>query len=284
MASNLSPWMYNMGGAQKPLLVRGKVQAASTQAIKMGELCTLNQTSGYWEPVDAAADVKWNLAFSAEEVSVLNTPQARYADFIVPRPDDVFEIEMAAATAITFESNYPPTGTDSQTATLDADGAAVLNSVGFGNYPTTEKYAGTTARSVSHGQFTVNPMYSYYKQLVHDGTTHMKVLAVTSDLTLLSDWSGMLVTNSGATGAVQVDLPQTCPIGVFFKFAVVTAQELRIHSAGGGVIVKGGKQADSKYVSITDEGDFVHVVCVGSNDWLAFSSISGADGDISVET
>ncbi len=283
-ATNLYPWVRNLDGATDPLVILGKVQAGATQAIKQGELVTWNETSGYFEPIDAAADIKYNLAFAGEEVSKLNTPQAGYRHIIVPRPADVFEIELAAAAAIEVGHNYEPTGTNSQTATLDADGDPVFNAVGQANYPGREKYAGTTIQSASHGLFTVNIAYSYYRQLVPPQGMFLKVLTVTAALTLKEEWSGMLVHNLGASGAVQVDLPQNCRIGTNFFFACAADQELRIHSAGGGIYVKGDKQADSKYVSVTDIGDFVHVVCLGANDWLAYSSISGADADITVES
>lgn len=285
MASNLgNPWRYDLNGAQDPLRVRGKVQGGSTQAIKSGELCTFDETSGYWQPISAAADIKWNLGFSEGEIDSDNAPAARYAMFIVPRPGDVFEIPLAAAAAVEIGHNYEPTGTDSQTATLDADGEPVLCQVGHSNYPEVMPKGGTTVASIANGFFTVNKAYSYYRMMVRDEGSHMKVLAVTAAVTLLKEWSGMLVHNTGATGAVQVELPQDAVIGTFFRFACGVDQALRIHTTGGGIAVAGAVQTDSKYVSITDIADFVNVVCLGAMDWLAFESISGADGDISVET
>jgi len=283
-AVNLAVWHHNIGGATEPYLIKGLVQAASTQAIKQGELCTWNNTTGYWTPADAAADTLYNLAFAAEEINTINTPAARYSTFIVPRPEDVFEIELLAAASIALEANYEPTGTDSQTATLDADGEAVFCSVGDSNYPNAEKYGGTSITSVSHGLFTMNAAFSYYKNLVRNGQTHMKVIVVTAAKTLLKEWSGALIINTGATAAALIELPQDAPIGCNFRFTATAAQALQIHSTGGGIIVKGEKQADSKYVAIDDEGDFIHVVCLGAMDWLAYTSITGTETAIAVET
>ena len=68
MAVNLYPWVRNDFGATKPLIVRFPVQAGSTQEIVRGEICDLNETSGYMAPVDAVADGNlYKLAFSNEE-------------------------------------------------------------------------------------------------------------------------------------------------------------------------------------------------------------------------
>jgi hypothetical protein len=284
MARNLGdPWKYNLDGATQPLVVRGLVQDGSTQAIKSGELLNWNETSGYWAPVDAAADILYNLGFSEGEIDSDNAPAARYARIIIARPGDVFEIPLAAAAAVELGHNYEPTGTNSQTATLDADGDPVFCQVGQSNYPEAMKKGGTTVASIANGFFTMNKMYSYYKQMVRDGTTHMRVIGVTAATTLLEEWSGALIHNISATTDRQVDLPQNCPIGTFFRFVAGSANAMQVHSAGGGIIVKGGKQADSKICSVTDEGDFLHVVCVGVNDWLSFSNIGGADSEITVE-
>ena len=102
--------------------------------------------------------------------------------------------------------------------------------------------------------------------------------------TLTAAHSGTVHTNLGATGAIVATLPQSPPAGTTFKFVCMADQELRLEpGAAGGIYVKGAKQADSKYVSVTDIGDFIHLIADGNGDWVAAASISGADADISVE-
>ncbi len=281
MADNMDVFRGNLRGLPA-ILISGLVQAGSTAAIKKGELLTWNETAGYFIPISAAADAaEWLLAFANEEIDSDNTPAARYAEILVPGPEDLLEIPLAAAAAIEVGHNYVPTGTNSQTATLDADGYPVFTAVGQGNYPRPNKWAGTTVRSQANGLFTMNYEYSYYKRLVKMPGERMKVLTLGGATTLLEEWSGAIVTVSTAA---ELALPQNCPIGTHFHFVVSTAANLDVVSAGGGVYIKGAKQADDKYIRVADEGDFMHLVHIGSNDWVAVSSISGADGDITVES
>lgn len=102
--------------------------------------------------------------------------------------------------------------------------------------------------------------------------------------TLTAAQSGTVHTNLGASGAIVATLPQSPPKGTMYQFVCMADQELRLEpGAAGGVYVKGAKQADDKYVSVTDIGDFVHLIADGNGDWVAVASISGADADISVE-
>jgi hypothetical protein len=105
-----------------------------------------------------------------------------------------------------------------------------------------------------------------------------------SSFTLTFGQSGTVHTNLGASGAIVATLPQSPPKGTTFKFVCMADLELRLApGAAGGIYVKGAKQPDNKYVSVTDIGDFVELVADGNGDWVATASISGADGDISVE-
>ncbi len=107
----------------------------------------------------------------------------------------------------------------------------------------------------------------------------------TANFTLTAAHTGTVHTNLGASGAITATLPATPPTGTEFKFVCMAAQELRMEpGAAGGIYVKGAKQADDKYVSVTDVGDFVHLIADGNGDWVAVASIGGADADITVET
>ncbi len=116
-------------------------------------------------------------------------------------------------------------------------------------------------------------------QIGHDPMAHH-----TASFALTALQSGTTHTNLGAVGAVTVTLPQSPPKGTCFKFVCMADQELRLApGAAGGIYIKGLKQADNKYVSITDIGDFIHLIADGNGDWVAVASISGADTDITVQ-
>lgn len=282
---NIAFFHSNLNGLVEPLRIKGLVQAGSTADIQVGELCTWDETSGYWIPISAAGDAElYQLAFCDEEISTLTAPAARYAMFVVPRPEDVFAIELAAAAAVTLGANYVATGTNSQTATVDADGLPIFNSVGDANYPIAAKYGGTTVVSESHGLFTMNPEFSYYKKLVPLAGAYKKVLTIGAATTLKEEWSGAIVHNIGATAAYEVELPQNCRIGTHFYFVSGDTDDLRVHSTGGGIYIKSGKQADSKYIGLADINDFMQIVHIGENDWLAFGSMVSSETAIVVET
>ena len=105
-----------------------------------------------------------------------------------------------------------------------------------------------------------------------------------ADFTLTAAHTGTVHTNLGASGAITATLPATPPTGTEFRFVCMADQELRLEpGAAGGIYIKGAKQADDKYVSVTDIGDFIHLIADGNGDWVAVASISGADADITVE-
>ncbi len=105
-----------------------------------------------------------------------------------------------------------------------------------------------------------------------------------ANFTLLAAQSGTVHTNLGASGVVTATLPQSPPAGTTFQFVCMADQPLRLEpGAAGGIYIKGAKQADNKYVSVTDIGDFVHLIADRNGDWVAVASIGGADADITVE-
>ncbi len=105
-----------------------------------------------------------------------------------------------------------------------------------------------------------------------------------ANFTLTAGQSGTTHTNLAAVGAITATLPQSPPKGTTYQFVCMADQELRMEpGAAGGIYIKGAKQTDDKYVSITDIGDFVHLVADGNGDWVAVASIGGADADISVQ-
>ncbi len=122
-------------------------------------------------------------------------------------------------------------------------------------------------------------------RLAGDGPARMSPIDHrTANFGVSARQSGTTFTNAGAGGTITATLPQSAAKGTTFAFVCMADQALRIApGTGGGIYIKGAKQADNKYVSITDIGDFVHLIADGSGDWVAAASIGGADADISVE-
>ena len=112
-----------------------------------------------------------------------------------------------------------------------------------------------------------------------------RVLTKTAAYTLTNNDHGAVIQNLGASGSVTITGPASPFTGFTVTLLVAAAQALVFDPKpdAASVIIKGGVQTAGKYISITDEGDFVTLVYDGTN-WLATASLSGADADISVES
>lgn len=274
MASNKYPFSYNLGG-KDPLIFPGKVQAGSSQAIVRGEICTYDETTGYFIPVNAVADQRYSLAVANEEQK--SDGLARYMEFIALRKDDVFEFEIDASAQVELGDGLTLTASNSQKLTRDVDGQAVAFSVGDSNYPET----GTTLRNTASARVVFNPVHSYYEQRVLKNQL-MKVITVTDDITLKVEDCGAVI---HVTEAQTITLPNAnVPRGWNVKIVVGGDAAVVIDPKPdtAGIYIKGALQAAGKYISMTDIGDFVELVWDGTN-WIAINSLSGADGDITVE-
>ncbi len=279
MAENKAPWMKNLDGAIAPLIMPGKVQAGSTQAIKRGELCVYDETSGYFVPLNAVADARYSLAIAAEEQK--SDDAARYMAFFMPREGDVFEFALSAAAAVALGDALIPVASQSQQLARDVDGTIIAVSVGTDNIPE----VGTTLTSKSYAQAVIHPEYSYYYKNVLQRSLK-KVIHATASITLKLEDCGAVVTNKGASGSVTITAPSAVvPVGWHFKMMVAAAQTFVFDPKPdtAKVVIKGALNTAGYYFSMADEGDFAELVWDGT-DWLAVNSISGADGDITVES
>lgn len=273
-AVNLYPWVRSNAGASAPYVFPGKVQAGSTQEIKRGEICVFNETSGYWVPVNAVADAVYNLAIANEEQK--SDGLERYMEFIAPREDDVFEFVLAAAGQRSIGDILTLTASDSQKLTYDVDGVPVATITGFQNYPE----EGTTHLSISYAEVSFLPVVShYYKTIV--GRSLKKIITTAADLTLKAEDIGAVV---HVTAAKTVTAPSNVPAGWWFDMVVGSdnAAVFDPKPDTACVYIAGAKQAAGKYISMTDIADFARFIFNGT-DWIAVFSISGADGDITVE-
>jgi len=278
-AVNKYPWVRNLFGRTKPYTFMGLVQAGDTQEIKMGEICEYNGTATYFSPVDAVADRCYSLAIAAEEQKA--GAASRYMKFFGILPGDVWEFELASAAQVSIGYALELTASNSQKLTYDADGDAVAFAIDNGNYP--EK--GTTLTSISYVQCVFNTQFSYIMQIGFQ-QNQRKVMAKTAAYTITPEDNGAIITNKGATGSVTLTGPSgTVPVGFNFHMAVMADQAFVFDPKPdtASVYVAGAAQTAGKYISVTDIADFVELVWDGT-DWLAIASISGADGDISVET
>ena len=132
MATNQSRWRGNMFGANGPLIIPGKFQAGSTQAIKKGELLEFTgDTNSAWVPLDSDFDMRGNVAIAACEIK--SGDREGYYPIIVPRPGDIFELSLATAagTAQGTRMYY----SDSETVTATVGTNVLATAVGSQGYP-----------------------------------------------------------------------------------------------------------------------------------------------------
>jgi len=280
MAVNKQPYLKNsITGEVRPYIGYGKVQAGSTQAIKRGEICAFNETSGYFVPVDAVADCRYSLAIANEEQK--SDSLERYMEFIFPREGDIFEFALNASRQIAYGDALTLTASDSQTLTYDADGFVVAHSVGSDNYPE----IGTTIAYRSYAQVEFRKEVSYYyKNIVPMDLK--KVINLTGDYTLKVEDNGCVITNTGASGGVTLTAPSgTVPVGWHFKMVCTAADAMAFDPKPDTtqLVVQGAVQTAGYYASITDEADFIEWMWDGTY-WVAISSISGADTDITIQS
>ena len=161
-AVNKDPFRYSKSKDGKPDVFLGLVQAGGSAAIKVGEICTWDETTSYFVPVNAVADHRYPLAISKEEQKSTGRAELtaiRYIEFYSLHPNDVFEFELAAARTLALGDPFTLTASNSQKLTYGAGAFAVAISVDFGNYPQEED---TTIRSQSFARVRFNPAVSYH--------------------------------------------------------------------------------------------------------------------------
>ncbi len=170
MASNQYPrYMGNMYNAvQEPLIVPGKFEAGSGQAIKEGELLELTADSNTsWTPMDADFAGSANVAIAIEEIK--NGDLMGYYSILVPRPGDRFIFDLDTA-------NNPALGTalyyDSSEQVSESGSNILAYVSGWDHYPKQGHGAedivsdqGETLRDVSKVILTFKEAVSYWKAL-----------------------------------------------------------------------------------------------------------------------
>jgi len=176
MATNKMRWCGNINGATEPLIAIGKFAAGSSQAIKRGELLEFTgDTNKEWVPLDsdfdmsAAAGSGGKIAIANEEVK--SGDRAGYYEIIVPRPGDLFEFDLASASAVAVGTALYYSS--SEAVTTSAGTNIIGHAAGQEHYPQKQGHladdasgdAGTTIRSTSQVRMTVEPSNSYYSAM-----------------------------------------------------------------------------------------------------------------------
>jgi len=214
-AVNKDPFVRSGRKNGNPHTFKGLVQAGATAAIKIGEICTWNETVGYFIPVNAVADSRYPLAIAKEEqkLAVGRTGElnaARYMEFYSLHPEDVFEFPLAAAAAVIPGDPYTLTASDSQKLTAAAGAFPVAFIVDDDHFP---QEINTTIRSISYGNFSFNPVASFWGYRWGKGLTGAsggrRVLTITSDETITeNECYNTFILVSGAT---TITLPAVKP-------------------------------------------------------------------------
>jgi len=164
-------FLHNMiTGSTVPLKKLGLFRAGADQAVAVGEILEKTySTNTTFEPLDSDYDMTGTddaVALACEEIK--SGDRAGYYEVIVPRPGDVFEAPLAAASAITIGSALYY----SSSTALTTSGYYPIGYVcGMDNYPSKQGHAsddasvdsGTTVKSTSYVQFTFKESVSYFK-------------------------------------------------------------------------------------------------------------------------
>ncbi|MFH1613900.1 MAG: hypothetical protein ABIG61_02290 [Planctomycetota bacterium] len=260
-AINKDPFVYSKSKDGKPSVFRGLVQAGSSAAIKIGEICTWNETTGYFIPVNAVADHRYPLAIAKEEQKSSGRGEltaSRYIEFYSLDPNDVFEFVIDAAAAVELGTPYTLTTSDSQKLTAAAGDFAVAINVDDGHYPQEED---TTIRSISYARVSFNPAVSWWgyrmSQFVRPGR---RVIVLTDNATLAeNDMYNTLITQSGT--AKTIILPAVKP-GMDVIIVCTVAQALHVDPNASDAIRLDGTvlTAGNKLSSASGAGDMVHLI------------------------
>lgn len=163
MASNKNAWLRNDFGDTKPLIKLGYFAAGSTRTVCRGEIIYISTIT--WIPLASDTTMANIIAVANEEIK--STDLAGYYQIIVPRPGDVFEFELATATACaTGAALYY--STSQKLTTSGSNIVAYVN--GQAHYPQQQGHMsdgdpvdrGSTVNSASYVQCSIATGASWY--------------------------------------------------------------------------------------------------------------------------
>lgn len=102
-----------------------------------------------------------------------------------------------------------------------------------------------------------------------NGMTERTVAIKTAAYTVVAGDVGKTFTTEGAGGAVTFSLP-AATVGLWYRFCVMAAQELRIDPNGSETIAlpsTGAQSAAGKYITADAAGEGVEIECVKAGQW-----------------
>ena len=242
-ATNKDPFVRTTRKDGLPSVFKGLVQAGATQAIKIGEICAWDETTGYWVPIDAVADHRYILAISKEEQKAVGRAELtaiRYIDFYSLDPADQFEFALDAALSLELGAPFTLTASDSQKLTAGAGAFAVAINVDDGHYPQEED---TTIRDRSYAVVSFNPSISWWGYRLNQSMRPGR--RVISGTTITLKESDMYNTLLLCTGTGTVTLPAVKP-GMDIIIVVITAAKTIISpNASDKIRVLGAQLANN---------------------------------------
>ena len=283
MSINKDPFVFSNRKNGLPHTFLGLVRAGGSQAIKIGELCTWNEQTGYFKPVDAVADHRYPLAISREEqkAAVGRTAELnaeRYMEFYSLHPEDVFEFEIAAAAAVAVGDPYTLTLSDSQKLTAAAGAFAVAFAVTDDHYP---QEINVTIRSISYARVAFNPVASYWgyrfsKGLVaRSGGRRVITVSTTEELTE-NDMYNTLILLSGTT---TVTLPAVKPgMDIIVLNADANANKVDLN-ASDQFRLDGAQKVAGTYIGATGIGKWVRIITEGANAFIVIAKVGEWAGE-----
>jgi len=277
-AVNKDPFVRSTRKDGLPSVFKGLVQAGATAAIKVGEICTFNETTGYFIPVNAVADHRYPLAIAKEEQKASGRAELtaiRFIEFYSLDPADQFEFPLAAAQALALGDPFTLTASDSQKLTAAAGAFAVAICVDDGHYPQEEDY--TPIRSRSYAVVSFNPAASYWGYRMSQVVRGGRRIITSSGAFALAE-NDMYNTLVLATTTSTITLPAVKPgmdtIIVSVAAAVITVSP----NASDKIRVKGAQLADDKDISnvtTAAAGDTVQLLTESADGFIAISVEGG---------
>lgn len=276
-AVNKDPFVRSRSKDGLPSIFKGLVRAGSSQAIKVGEICTWDEQTGYFKPVDAVADHRYMLAISKEEQKSAGRAEliaARYIDFYALAPEDEFEFVLAAAQSLALGDPFTLTASDSQKLTAGAGAFAVAINVDDGHYPQEED---TTIRSRSYAVVSFNPAVTWWGYRMNQSMrAGRKIISDSGTVTLKE--SDMYNTLLLAATTSTVNLPAVKP-GMDIIIVSVTAAVVTISpNASDKIRVQGALLANNVDIdnntaggSTATAGDTVQLLTESVDGFAAIS-------------
>lgn len=169
-------WVERIGHPNEvgPLVMPGLFQAGATQAITCGQILERTaDTNTKWVPIDSDHDASAGAGLAIAGQDIASGDLAGYYPIIVPRSGDVFEFDLAAASAIEPETALYYSAVGPTTLTVTAGTNIIAYSTFGPNFPGMQKRlsegqlgnSGTTFRSTNKVRAVFRAACSFFKTI-----------------------------------------------------------------------------------------------------------------------